>query len=268
MLKQMTMTRPRAAVAWTAVFGVLAGLLAATYFSVAGEPAIDEAIAIEEAMAAENGHDHDHDDGHGDSGATDEDEGHSHDEQVSRDTQRGAGLFAGYGLLGAALGVALAVTALALRGSWLEPFTRFLLAGGLLAVAVTVVPWFKYPPNPPAVGDESTVGSRTFSSLLLTALAVVILAGAAHLSSRLRTAGWDGPRRVATVAVAAVLGIAALMTVMPADSTTIPEEMPASLVWRFRTASLLGNILLWSSLTLLAASAYHLSTTRQTTPDP
>jgi cytochrome bd-type quinol oxidase subunit 2 len=246
MVRRINLARPRAAVAWTAVFGALAGLLAATYFSVAGEPAIDDAIAIEEEMAAAtDGHGHDHD-----------------DEQVSRDTQRGVGLFSGYALLGAALGLGLAVTALSLRGDGLAPFTRFLTAGGILALAVTVVPWFKYPPNPPAVGDESTVGARTFTSLALTALAVVVLAGVAHLSSRLRKAGWDGPRRMATVAVAAVVGLGVLMTAMPANSTTIPEEMPASLIWRFRTASLLGNLLLWGALTLLAAMAYHHSVTR------
>jgi hypothetical protein len=233
------MARPRAVLGWTILFGVLAGLLAAGYHSIASEPAIDEAIAIEEEMAAA-------------------DEGHHHDEdeQVSRETQSGVGLFGGYALIGAALGLLLAVTTMALRGSWLTPLHRFLISGTILAGAVHVAPWFKYPPNPPAVGDENTVGNRTFNYLLLILLTGIVLAGAAHLSSRLRNAGWDNAARTAAVAAVGVVGIAVVMIALPANSTEIPAEVPASLVWRFRTAALIGDLLLWGALTIAAGFAF------------
>lgn len=250
MLHRMDVTRPRSVVGWTVLLGALAGLIVAVYHTVAAEPAIDEAIAIEEAGAAAGG-DSQHAHNAGDTATGD---GHSHgdgeDEQVSRGTQRGVGLFAAFALTGAAFGLLLAVAALALRGSWLTPFSRFLIAGGVLAGAQAIAPWLKYPPNPPAVGDPGTAGERQLTYWLLVALAGVILAGVAHLSGRLRHAGWEDSRRTAAVALAAMLAMGLLLVVMPASTATIPAEMPASLIWRFRTASLVGNLLLWGLLTV------------------
>lgn len=255
MLNWIDVTRPRSVVGWAVLLGVLAGLIVAVYHTIAAEPAVDEAIAIEEAGAAADDESH----SHGAAGSQASDDGHSHadsdDEQVSRTTQRGIGLFAAFALTGAAFGLLLAVAALALRGSWLTPFSRFLIAGGILAGAQAVVPWFKYPANPPAVGDPDTAGERQLTYWLLVALAGVILAGAAHLSGRLRQAGWEDSRRVAAVALAATLAIGLVLIVMPASTAAIPPEMPASLIWRFRTASLLGNLLLWGLLTVGMALA-------------
>jgi predicted cobalt transporter CbtA len=229
MLDRIDMTRPRSIVGWAIVFGLLAGVVAAVYFYIAAEPVIDDAIAIEEAEAAAAGDHHDH-------------------EQVSRTTQRGAGLFLGYGLIGAVFGLLLAVTALSLRGSWLDPFRRVVLAGAMLAAAFTVVPWLKYGPNPPGVGDPATAGARQLRYWVLVALTGVALAGVAHLSGRLRRAGWPDARRIAAVAAAvlAVLGI--VLAAMPPVHEAI--EVPANLIWRFRIASLGGNLLMWGLLTL------------------
>lgn len=259
MVHRIDVTRPRSVVGWTMLLGAVAGLIVAVYHTVAAEPAIDEAIAIEEAGAASH-HAGDPDDP--DEAEAGEDDG----EQVSRTTQRGIGLFAAFALTGAAFGLLLAAAALSLRGPWLTPFTRFLIAGGVLAGAQTVVPWFKYPPNPPAVGDPDTAGQRQLTYWLLVVLAGVILAGAAHLSARLRQAGWEDSRRIAAVALAATLTVGILLVAMPASTATIPPEMPASLIWRFRTASLLGNLLLWGLLTLAAAWACAESTRRSPVP--
>lgn len=251
MLSRIDVTRPGSVVGWAVLFGIVAGLIAAIYFSFAGEPAIDDAIAIEEAQTE----------------ATSADGGHheDEDEQVSRDVQRGAGLFGAYALMGAVFGMLLAVTAMTLRGPWLDPFRRFLVAGAVLAGAVTVAPWFKYPPNPPAVGDPDTAGERQVTYWVLIILTSAILAGAAHLSNRLRRADWDPGRRVAAVALVAALAVGLVMGLMPAGDVTIPPEVPASLVWRFRTASLLGNLLLWGLLTVGMALACAESTAHRRT---
>jgi predicted cobalt transporter CbtA len=247
--KHMDLARPRTVVAWAVLCGIAAGLVAATYFSFAGEPAIEDAIAIEESMAAAGGDGADvHDE---DDAAAAPDEGHdSSDDSVtiSRSTQRGVGLFSAYAIFGAGFGVLLAVATLTLRGDWLDPFRRVVVAGTILAGAVTVVPWFKYPPNPPAVGDPATADERQRWYLLLIALAGLVLAGAAHLSARLRQAGWDAARRTAAVGAAAVVALGLLLVVLPANDDPIPAAMPTTLIWRFRTASLGGNVLLWSVL--------------------
>jgi predicted cobalt transporter CbtA len=229
MLHRIDTTRPRSVVGWALLFGLIAGVVAAVYFYVAAEPVIDDAIAVEEAHAAAAGEHHDH-------------------EQVSRTLQSGAGLFLGYALIGAVFGLLLAVTALSLRGSWLDPFRRVLLAGAILAAAFTVVPWLKYGPNPPGVGDPDTAGARQIRYWVLVALAGLILAGAAHLSARLRRAGWPDARRIAAVAVAALAGLGLVLAAMPPVHEAI--EVPANLIWRFRIASLGGNLLLWGLLTL------------------
>jgi len=232
--------RPRSVIGWAVVCGVAAGLVAATYFSIAGEPAIDDAIAIEEALA-----------GAGDT-AADAEAGHSDDDgvEISRSTQRGVGLFSGYAVFGGAFGVLLALASLTLRGDWLDPFRRVAVAGTTLAGAVTVVPWFKYPPNPPAVGDPDTAGTRQGWYLLLIAVAGLVLAGAAHLSARLRRAGWPVARRVAAVGGATAVVLGGVLAGLPASDVAIPVEMPTSLIWRFRTASLVGNLICWSLLTV------------------
>jgi predicted cobalt transporter CbtA len=230
--------RPRSIVAWAALCGIAAGLVAATYFSFAGEPAIDDAIAIEEEMARADaasdagGHDAGEDDG----------------VTISRSTQRGAGLFGAYTVIGTAFGVLLGLAALTLQGDWLDPFRRVAVAGSILAGAVTVVPWFKYPPNPPAVGDPATADERQRWYLILIALTGLVLAGAAHLSARLRRAGWSPARRLALVGTTAALVLGGVLLALPSNDDPIPAAMPTKLIWRFRTASLTGNLILWSLL--------------------
>lgn len=235
---RMDVARPRSIVAWAVLCGIAAGLVAATYFSFAGEPAIDDAIAIEESMASTE-----------DAAA---EAGHSDDDsvEVSRTTQRGVGLFTGYAVFGGAFGVLLGLASLTLRGDWLDPLRRVAVAGTILAGAVTVVPWFKYPPNPPAVGDPATADTRQRWYLLLIGLAGLVLAGGAHLSARLRRAGWEPARRVAVVGAACGVVLGAVLLALPSNDDAIPVEVPTSLIWRFRTASLGGNLLLWSLLVL------------------
>jgi predicted cobalt transporter CbtA len=236
MWNRIDFSRPRAVVGWAVLVGVVAGLLAAVYFSVAGEPLIDDAEAIEDARSAEAAHGaHDHDD----DGV-----------EVSRGVQRGPGLFGGYAVYGAMFGVLLAVAALSLRGVWLDPFRRVLVAGTILATAFAVVPWFKYPPNPPGVGDESTAGERQVWYLLLVALTALVLGGAAHLSSRLRQRGWDEARRTAAVGAAGLVAMGVVLAVLPTSSVDVPADVPTTLVWSFRVATLAGNLLLWALLTV------------------
>jgi predicted cobalt transporter CbtA len=223
--------RPRSVLRGAAVIGLAAGLVAALFLTYAGEPAVEAAIAIEEAHAAAAAAGHE-----------------VGQEAVSRGTQRGVGLFGAYALTGGAFGLLFGAAFLGLRRGRPDPFRRALVAGGLLAGALTVSPWLKYPPNPPAVGDPATLASRQLLHLAVIVLTAVVLAGAAHLSGRLRAAGWEEARRVAAVAAAVAVPLALAYAVLPPPPDAV--EVPAALLWRFRLASLGGNLLLWAALTL------------------
>jgi predicted cobalt transporter CbtA len=250
---RLDVARPGSVIGWAVVCGLVAGLMAATYMRIVGEPLVDRAIAIEEATASASASA----ESSAQSDAAGDDVGHPAGEEhaddsieVSRPTQRGAGLFSAYALFGGACGLLLAAAALSLRGPWLDPFRRIAIAGSILAISITVVPWFEFPPNPPAVGDPATAGERQRLFFLLVALTGVVLAGAAHLSARLRRAGWPDFRRVAAVGGAAVGVLGLIVAVMPGNDDGIPSVVPASLVWEFRVASLGGNVLMWSLLTV------------------
>ena len=218
-----------------AVVGLFAGLVGGAFASVAGEPSIDDAIALEQAAAHDaTGAAHDHD---GDDGA-----------EVSRTAQRGVGLFGAYALTGLAFGALVALVAFLLRRDGSDAARRVVLAGLVLAGGFTVAPWFKYPPNPPAVGDPGTIGDRQRLYVLLICIAVAVGVGAVVLARRLLDAGWSGHGRLVAVAVAVAVPMLAAYAILPPAPDAV--GVPATLVWRFRVASLGANLTLWAVLTL------------------
>jgi predicted cobalt transporter CbtA len=211
-------------VAGAVALGLVAGIAAALFLTITGEPSIEEAIRLEHRSHAAEG------------------------EVVSRGVQKGAGLFAAYALTGVAFGLLFAAAYTALRRGRPDPFRRALVAGAVLAGALTVSPWLKYPPNPPAVGDPDTLSRRQLLYAALILLSVVVLAAAAHVSRRLREAGWTEARRVVAVVAGVALAMLLLYGVLPPAPDAV--GVPATLVWRFRLASLGGNLLLWTGLAL------------------
>ncbi len=237
MLARFDFTRPRTIVAAALLLGVLAGLVGAVFHAVVTEPRIDDAIAIEEAAAA------------ADPEPTGDHAGDAEDEvSVSRSDQSGPGLFAGYALSGAAFGLFLAIASLSLRTTTGGPFHRVVVSGGVLAASVTVAPWLKYPPNPPAVGDPDTVGERERLYLLVIVLTALVLAGLAHLSARIRREGWPDDRRIAVLVGLGILAFGVMFAALPPSPDAV--AVPANLVWQFRLNSLTGNLLVWTLLTV------------------
>ena len=218
-----------------ALLGLFAGILAATFGTIAGEPAIDEAIAIEEANAAAEPSGADHGD--------DEDEA-----TVDRSDQKGVGLFSAYALTGAAFGGLLALTTLGLRRGRPDLFRRVLLGGSILAGAVTVAPWLKYPPNPPAVGDPGTLGERQGWYVTTICLAALVGLAATVLARRLRELQWPEHARIPTLVAVVAVPMLLAFAFMPGAIDDI--DVSATLLWRFRLASLGSNLTLWTVLTL------------------
>ncbi len=243
MWKRFDPSRPVPAIVAAVLAGVLAGVLASVLLSFTAEPLIDQAIALEESHAAEH--------------PPAEADAPGEPEVVARSDQKGVGRFAAYGLGGAAYGVLFAIAFLALRRRPAAgpdgAFRHALLAGALMAGAFTVSPWVKYPPNPPAVGDPATINERQWKYLALIFLSLVVLSAAARLSRRLRERQWLDDERLIAVGLAVVVPLGVIIALLPPYSDAI--EVPANLLWRFRIASLGGNLLLWTVLAVTFGAA-------------
>lgn len=215
--------------------GVLAGLVAAVFAFLVGEPLVQDAIDLEERAAAAHA---------GPTFAP----AHLSDVAVSRDAQRG-GLFLGNALYGMAMGVVFAAAFLLVRGRG-RPRTDWQLAtrlAGCAFVVLVLVPFLKYPANPPAVGDPDTIGERTVLYLVLlagTALAVLAAARAGRAAERRREEPWRRP--VAALATFALV-TGGLAVALPGVDE-VPEGFPASLLWEFRLSSLGTQAVFWTVL--------------------
>ncbi|GIN02662.1 CbtA family protein [Planomonospora venezuelensis] len=252
--------------------GLLAGLLAAVFAYAVGEPHIERAIALEEAAAAsavpagEHAHsgasaeDHSH--------AQDGAAGHSHggDALVSRGGQR-FGLFLALALYGVAVGGLFALVHAAVRGRAgprSEPVLAVVLAAAAFA-AVVLVPFLKYPANPPAVGDPATIDQRTV--LYLVAVAVGILAAAAGAAAHRATAGAEPWLRWLAGGAATLLPVGAAWLLLP-EIAEVPPGFPADLLWDFRIASLGTQAVFWLGVGALFAFASRERTPAAPAPAP
>ena len=224
-------SKPRSAIVGAVLIGAAAGLIAAAFLTVSAEPSIEEAIRIEHAHAVAAG-----------------EQGGGADEIVSRDVQKGVGLFSAYALAGAGFGLLFGAGFVLARRAWPDRFRRAVVCGAMLAGALTVSPWIKYPPNPPAVGDPATLSRRQVLYVSVIVLTFLVLAGAAWLAVRLRRAGWPEPRRAVAVAACVAVALLAVYAALPPAPDAV--NAPATLVWRFRLASLGGNLALWMVLSL------------------
>jgi hypothetical protein len=224
--------------------GLLAGLLAGLFAFFFGEPSLEGAIQLEEAAAAvEAGvgaQDHNH-------GGAASDHEHGEEEVFSRATQR-VGLFFATGLFGVMAGGLFGIAYAYLRGilaSSSEWYRSLSLAGAIFAGAV-LIPFLKYPANPPTVGDPNTIGGRTASYLAMLALSLLVVLGAWYAARTLRARGVSAPARQLAVGLGVAVGVGVLILVLPAAPD--PGEFPAGLLWEFRLSSLGTQIVLWAGL--------------------
>ncbi|KJY42446.1 membrane protein [Streptomyces sp. NRRL B-1568] len=208
--------------------GLGAGILALVVAYLLGEPHVDAAIAFEEA------HSHDHG-----------------PEVVSRTLQSTAGLATGVLVYGVALGGIAALAfcvALGRIGRFGARATAALVSAGAL-VSVYVVPFLKYPANPPSVGEPDTIGKRTTLYFLMIALSVLLSVAAVVLGRRLapRLGNW-----YAAVAASAafVVAVGLAYAFLPAVNE-VPPDFPAVVLWRFRLAALAVQCTLWAGFGLL-----------------
>jgi hypothetical protein len=213
--------------------GLAAGAAAALVMLLVEKP-IKAALAVEEARSAAA-----------------EESGEHHEELFSRATQIVGGML---GVVVVAVSIAVILAIVYARVQHLLPaataFGRATLLTGTGYVAIALLPALKYPANPPGVGDPATVVSRTllYVSFLGAGLVVAYLAFRAR--DWLAARGWSGPHRSAAVAAGAVVAVALMFVVWPANADAIPDDIKAGLLWDFRLASLLLLTTLWGVLGL------------------
>ncbi|MET7451991.1 CbtA family protein [Streptomyces sp. NPDC005574] len=208
--------------------GLAAGLLALVVAYFLGEPRVDSAIAYEEAHSHEHGM-----------------------EAVSRSMQSTGGLSTGVLLYGVAFGgiAALAYCFALGRIGRFGPRASALLLAAAGLVAVYVVPFLKYPANPPSVGDPDTIGKRTTLYFLMMLLSVLLAVATVILGKRLapRLGTWN-----ATLSAGAFFGLAVGLAYafLPAVNE-VPNDFSATLLWQFRLAALAIQLTLWTAFGLL-----------------
>lgn len=208
--------------------GLAAGLLALVVAYLLGEPQVNSAIAFEEA------HSHEHE-----------------MEVVSRGVQSTAGLATGVLVYGVALGGIAALAfcfALGRIGRFGARATAALLSGAAL-LAVYLVPFLKYPANPPSVGDPDTIGKRTALYFLMMLLGILLAVAATILGRRLapKLGNW-----YAAVAAGAafVVAIGLAYAFLPAINE-VPHDFSATLLWQFRLSAIAIQLVLWTAFGLL-----------------
>lgn len=212
--------------------GLIAGLLAFGFAKVFGEPQVDRAIAFEGSMAKM----------HGDAQAP---------ELVSREVQASFGLLTGVVVYSVALGGIFALVFAYSLGRIGKVGPRGLAALLALAafVVVFLVPGLTYPPNPPSIGDPDTIGQRTklFFLMILVSVAAAVIALNTARKITARSGLWDG----AIAGVALYVLIVAVAGCLFPVINEVPERFSAVLLWKFRTAALGIQLVLWTSLGLI-----------------
>ena len=215
------------------IAGLAGGAALAIALAVLGEGPIGDAIALEHA-------------GHGEAG----------EEMFSRGTQQGGGVVAAL-IFAAAVGALFAVAYGVLRPR--TPAHPWRLSMGLAAVgfvAVFLVPFLKYPANPPAVGDPATITERTVLYLTLLGWSLVAAWASWRAWRRLSAPpeGRHGQRQPSLAVHLRAPAVAALWLGLVATGWTIlppspdPVEVPANLLWHFRLATVAGAAAMWAVL--------------------
>ncbi|MGW1712581.1 CbtA family protein [Streptomyces sp. NPDC002156] len=242
------------------LIGALAGLLAAVFTRIFVEPQVEAAINYESGRDAAQS-------------ALDAAAGlstHEHEAELfSRTIQADLGMGVGMILFGVAMGALFAVvfTVSVGRVGKLRPRTLALLLAGAGLLGIYLVPFLKYPANPPAVGDHDTIVNRGSMYLIMVAGSVAILLVAVRLGRQLapRLGNWNASL-VAGGTFILVIGV--VMAILPSfghgghatetpfalrdtDGTIVYDGFPADVLSAFRMYTVGAQILLWAAIGLL-----------------
>ena len=212
----------RTLLVWGLLAGLLGGVLALGFAYTIGEPPVEASISLEQQATP---HDHEV-------------------VEVSRGIQRTLGLAIATCAWGLAIGglFALAFAFAYGRIGRLTPRATALLVALVGFIAVALVPFLTYPPNPPAVGHLDTIGDRTAVYFAMVAISVIVAVLAIYTSRRL--GGWLA---VVASGVGYVIVVAVAGALLP-HFHEVPPDFPAQTLWEFRLASLGTQAVLWATI--------------------
>jgi predicted cobalt transporter CbtA len=222
--------------------GLFAGLVAFGVAYAVGEPSVDAAIAIEES--AGSGHDH----AEGTTTGSTKSGDTAVATEVPRSLQSTLGLLTGTVVAGVTLGGLVGVlSALALgRLGRLGVRGVSLSLAAMGFVSLSLLPFVAYPPNPPAVGDPGTIGTRTELYFIMVAISIIAAVTAVVVGRRLATR-WGAWYATLSAVVGYLLVTLAAIALLPSYSE-VPADFPATVLYEFRVASLVTQLALWATL--------------------
>jgi predicted cobalt transporter CbtA len=227
------------------LIGLGAGLLGFGVARVLGEPQVRKAIAFEEYVEYNVHHEA------------------GEEAIVSRTVQESAGLGTGAILYGVAFGGIFALVFAAAYGRLGTMTARGTAAVlGLLGFfGIYLVPFLKYPANPPSVGEPDTIGKRTVLYLVMILLAAIAMVLAVMVRRRIvpRFGEWNSTLLVA----GGYLALIAICYLLLPGINEVPQQavpgvvgavtdsettFPPSVLWRFRVASLTIQLTMWTTI--------------------
>ena len=212
--------------------GLAAGLLALVFAYIVGEPLVVSAIDFESAAQVATGE-------------TPE------PEVVSRAVQSTIGLATAVVVYAVAFGglfsLAFAVAYGRIGRLSARATAAVLALGGYLVVFV--VPFLKYPANPPAIGNADTISQRSTLYLAMVVASVLLAVAATYLGRRLtsRLGAWNAALLATAVFV---VGVAVVQFLLPTIDE-VPDTFPATVLWEFRVAALGTQLVMWATIGLL-----------------
>lgn len=248
--------------------GIVAGLISWVFARIFLHPLIDRAIAQEGA-----GHDHGTDHAgtdHAELGGSD----HVGEaaEIFSRSTQSNIGSLVAIVAFTVAIGIMLAIAVWTVLALWrgtgvagegalgpgtVAPGVVGAVGAAVAFIAVTLIPFAKYPANPPAVGDANTIGDRSASFITMTVASIIVAGLALWAAQQLRT---HVPALATPAIIAAVgagyLGVIWVVAELLPDFDEVPADFPADTLSDFRFYSLVNHGIEWLVLGLVLAFAW------------
>lgn len=212
--------------------GLAAGLLAFVFAYLVGEPPLEEAIRFEQQMAVQGG-----------------EAAHSHVEE--RTVQRTVGLLAGNVLIGVGLGGLLSLVFAYAYGRLSRHGAR--VTAAILAAAafvtVTLVPFTKYPANPPGAASAESLDQRTV--LFFAMIAIGIFAAVAGVRVGRQYAARIGAWNASILGGGVFIALIALAQAILPDVREVPTGFPAEALYQFRIASLGVGATIWLTIGLV-----------------
>jgi hypothetical protein len=250
--------------------GALGGLLAFLFARIFAEPVIARAIDYESGREAAK------DALNGAAGMPMEMGG---PDLFSRTVQANVGIGFGMLLFGVAMGAIFAVVYCVAIGrvGKISPRNLALLVAGGLFLGLYLVPFLKYPANPPSIGHPETIKERGGLYLLTVTLSLLFLVGAVWLGQRLaaRFGNWTA---TLLAAGAFIVAMAIVMLILPSlghlsantseygsFATETPQPLrdkagtivypgfPADDLYLFRLYSVIAQAILWATIGLCFA---------------